>query len=40
VNQPVTQPELTLNTASLARGLYVLRVDYANGPATRRVVLE
>ena len=40
MTQPVTQPELTLNTAPLARGLYVLRVDYASGPATRRVVLE
>jgi uncharacterized delta-60 repeat protein len=34
------QPALTLNTASLLRGLYLLRVDYASGPVTRRVVLE
>ncbi|MBF9143060.1 T9SS type A sorting domain-containing protein [Hymenobacter properus] len=40
LTQPVAQAELTLNTATLARGLYVLRVDYATGPVTRRVVLE
>lgn len=38
--QSVAQTEFTLNTAPLARGIYVLRVDYASGPATQRVVLE
>jgi hypothetical protein len=38
--QLVGLPELTLSTAGLARGLYVLRVDYAAGVATRAIVLE
>ena len=40
LTQVVTQTELTLDVAALARGLYVLRVDYAGGPVTQRVVLE
>jgi uncharacterized delta-60 repeat protein len=40
ISQPASEAALTLNTASLAPGLYVLRVDYAGGPATRRVVIE
>jgi len=38
--QPTASAELQLNTEALARGFYVLRVDYANGPTTQRVVLE
>ncbi|GAA4350999.1 hypothetical protein GCM10023185_09300 [Hymenobacter saemangeumensis] len=38
--QPATTDELTLSTATLAPGLYVLRVDYAGGPVTRRVAIE
>lgn len=38
--RPVAAPELTLDTAYLPAGAYVLRVQYAQGPATRRVVLE
>jgi uncharacterized delta-60 repeat protein len=40
LTQPVALAELTLNTAALAPGVYVLRVDYAAGFVTRRVVLE
>ena len=40
ISQPTLESDLTLNTAALAPGLYVLRVEYASGPATRRVVIE
>jgi uncharacterized delta-60 repeat protein len=40
LTQAVTQPELTLSTAALAPGLYLLRVEYTDGLATRSVVLE
>ena len=41
LTQPVAQAEMTLNTAALPPGLYMLRVDYGiGGPVTRRVVLE
>lgn len=41
LTQSVAQEEMTLNTAALSPGLYLLRVDYAQGgPVTRRVVLE
>lgn len=38
--QPIGQPELTLDTSYLRAGPYVLRVQYASGPVTRRVVVE
>jgi uncharacterized delta-60 repeat protein len=38
--QPAPPAELTLDTRALAAGAYVLRVHYAAGPVTRRVVLE
>ncbi|MBO2010469.1 T9SS type A sorting domain-containing protein [Siccationidurans soli] len=38
--QAVSQAELTLDTSPLRAGHYVLRVQYANGPVTRRVVVE
>ena len=41
LSQETTQPELTLNTAPLPPGTYLLRVRYATGrAASRRVVLE
>lgn len=40
LSQEVLQPDFTLNTTSLAPGLYLLRVAYADGVATRPVVLE
>jgi uncharacterized delta-60 repeat protein len=40
LSQSTMAASLTLNTAALAPGLYVLRVDYASGPATRRIVVE
>jgi uncharacterized delta-60 repeat protein len=40
ISQETTAADLTLNTAALAPGLYVLRVDYTSGPATRRIVVE
>ncbi len=40
LTQPIAQPDLTLNTAGLPNGIYLLRVAYANGFATRRVVLD
>ncbi|MDO7850797.1 T9SS type A sorting domain-containing protein [Hymenobacter convexus] len=40
ISQPATAADVSLNTAALAPGLYVLRVDYASGPATRHVVVE
>ena len=39
--QAVTQPDMSLDTAALPPGVYVLRVQYGRGGAvTRRVVLE
>ncbi|MCB2409313.1 T9SS type A sorting domain-containing protein [Hymenobacter lucidus] len=40
LNQPVTQPTLTLPVEQLRAGVYLLRVNYAEGPVTRRVVVE
>jgi uncharacterized delta-60 repeat protein len=40
LSQPVNQAELTLDTTPLHAGNYVLRVQYASGPVTRRVVVE
>ncbi len=40
LTQTTSQPELTLNTAALAPGLYLLQVQYAGQTVTRRVVLE
>jgi uncharacterized delta-60 repeat protein len=39
LRESVSQPETTLATAALAAGVYLLRVDYAAGPVTRRVVV-
>jgi hypothetical protein len=38
--QRVTQPQLTLDVRHLPAGVYLLRVDYADGPVTRRVVVQ
>ena len=38
--QVVHHPELSLRTAGLAPGLYLLRVTYGHGPVTRRIVVE
>ncbi|GAB3588032.1 hypothetical protein GCM10027345_39460 [Hymenobacter daeguensis] len=38
--QSVAQPELTFDTTPLRAGAYVLRVQYASGPVTRRVAVE
>ncbi|WP_223652107.1 T9SS type A sorting domain-containing protein [Hymenobacter psoromatis] len=40
LNQPASRLDLTLNTAALPPGMYLLRVEYADGVATRTVVLE
>ncbi|UOQ54412.1 T9SS type A sorting domain-containing protein [Hymenobacter cellulosivorans] len=40
LSQPVASPELTLPVQELRAGIYLLRVHYADGPVTRRVVLE
>lgn len=40
LSQVVTGAELTLHTAALPAGAYVVRVDYAAGPVSCRVVLE
>ena len=40
LSQAVAATEITLATASLAPGIYLLRVEYADGIATRPVVLE
>ena len=40
LTQEAAGTELTLNVASLPRGVYLLRVAYANGTTTRRVVLD
>ncbi|MDO7848929.1 T9SS type A sorting domain-containing protein [Hymenobacter sp. M29] len=40
LRQPVVQSEMSLPTASLAPGIYLLRIEYATSTVTRRVVLE
>ena len=40
LQEPVTKAALTLPVQHLPAGVYLLRVDYADGPVTRRVVLE
>ncbi|MGY3088441.1 putative delta-60 repeat protein [Hymenobacter sp. UYAg731] len=40
LTQTARQPELTLATTALPVGTYVLRVTYATGTVTRRVVVE
>ena len=40
LSQVVAGPEPTLSTAGLPAGVYVLRVEYAAGTVTRRIVLE
>ena len=40
LNQAVVNPDMTLGTDGLRPGSYVLRVDYANGPVTRRILIE
>jgi len=38
--QTTTKTELTLPVQHLPGGVYLLRVDYADGPVTRRIVIE
>jgi hypothetical protein len=40
LTQDAGQADLTLDTTPLAAGMYVLRVQYAGGPITRRVAVE
>src|SRR6476661_2038512 len=40
LRQTATQPEMTIGTSAVAPGTYLLRVDYAGGTVTRRVVIE
>ncbi|MDO7850910.1 T9SS type A sorting domain-containing protein [Hymenobacter convexus] len=40
LTQAVVNPEMRLTTSHLSPGTYLLRVDYAGGPVTRRVVIE
>ncbi|MFD2719248.1 T9SS type A sorting domain-containing protein [Hymenobacter monticola] len=40
LRQAVLQPEMQLATDALTPGVYLLRVEYATGAVTRRVVLE
>jgi uncharacterized delta-60 repeat protein len=40
LQQSAARPELSLDVRALPAGVYLLRVDYADGPATRRVVVE
>ncbi|WP_375435896.1 T9SS type A sorting domain-containing protein [uncultured Hymenobacter sp.] len=40
LSEPITKAALTLPVQHLPAGVYLLRVDYADGPVTRRVVLE
>jgi uncharacterized delta-60 repeat protein len=40
LTQAVTAPDVTLRTAGLRPGAYLLLVDYASGPVRRRIVLE
>ena len=37
---PITQPSLDLDTRALPPGLYLLRVEYADGFVTRRIAVE
>jgi uncharacterized delta-60 repeat protein len=39
-SQAVTQPELTISTAALAAGVYMLQVHYAEGMVTRRIAVQ
>ncbi|GGF02617.1 hypothetical protein GCM10011383_11870 [Hymenobacter cavernae] len=39
-SQAITQPELTVSTAALAAGVYMLRVQYAEGMVTRRIAVQ
>lgn len=38
--QPVSQAEMVIPTADVRPGVYLLRVNYATGPVTRRIVVE
>ncbi|RTQ53658.1 T9SS type A sorting domain-containing protein [Hymenobacter gummosus] len=40
LTQSVTGPVMDLDVRQLPAGVYLLRVDYADGPVTRRVVVE
>jgi hypothetical protein len=40
VRQLVPQASLTFPVQDLPAGTYLLRVDYADGPVTRRIVVE
>ncbi|WP_167856446.1 T9SS type A sorting domain-containing protein [Hymenobacter metallicola] len=40
LTQPAPQPTLTLPLRHVKAGVYLLRVNYADGPVTRRVVVE
>lgn len=40
VSQDITKENISLNTSALARGLYILQVAYADGLATRQVIIE
>lgn len=40
LTQNITQSDLTLDTSPLRAGAYALRVQYASGPVSRRVVVE
>ncbi|UOQ73635.1 T9SS type A sorting domain-containing protein [Hymenobacter cellulosilyticus] len=40
LTQVVTQPSLALPTQHLRAGVYLLRVDYADGAAVRQVIVE
>jgi len=39
-SQVVTQPELTISTAALTAGVYMLQVHYAEGMVTRRIAVQ
>lgn len=40
LTQAVVNPEMHLTTSNLSPGTYLLRVDYAGGPVTRRIIIE
>ena len=40
LSQVVTKAEVSLPLHTISAGVYLLRVDYADGPVTRRVVVE
>ena len=40
LSQAVTKAEVSLPLHTVSAGVYLLRVDYADGPVTRRVVVE